>query len=366
MVAFGHVVYRTGRVPVVPVWWKGQPECVVRSFGKVVEADKHIDVVYAYHNRSSAQVQEAYHEALVSGGRKGLVRNNPENRLVDADADLLEISVRSLRRHMAGIRDIYVVVDYDDEISDAVRSALDLRVVLTSDIVPVQHATVFSGLVKEAFTHRIPTLSERYLSLNDDMLVVAPTSTDYFFPSPTEVRVLTGIEHKIESLVHVAFRLFAGPQGVSGQRRYTSKQICNGCQACETRLTSTSWYPSHAPRAMLRSYMMRMEQQYPSLFESVSSTRFRCFDCLNPHVMMIALGTGDHRWYVNGTRVRAERLSAKKQNVYVADLETSNAHTIKDNITFITVQSATPESLQLSGLLSGNFSPPPATKSSTS
>ena len=64
----------------------------------VVEADMHIDVVYAYHNRSSAQVQEAYHEALASGGRKGLVRNNPENRLVDTDADMLEISVRLLRR----------------------------------------------------------------------------------------------------------------------------------------------------------------------------------------------------------------------------------------------------------------------------
>ena len=171
--------------------------------------------------------------------------------------------------------------------------------------------------------HRIPGLAERYLSLNDDMLVVSPVPAAQFF-GEGGVAMLTGAEHKYTTLQHTVKRLLAGSTAGPEARRWTAERLCAGRRAqaegdadapppppaapsaaggtpyaythgvakrkeCVARLVSPKGaYPSHAPRPFLRSAVAAFEAARPELFMTAFATRFRCAKCIHPNVLMLA------------------------------------------------------------------------------
>ena len=256
------------------------------------------DAVYTYHNReSSPSVREAYAAALAEE-HHGIVRNVPINGTAkeeDDDMDVFALSVKLARRNLLGLRTIHVIVDYADEVPAEVAAMPDVRVVLSRDMYPSEALAnwpYFSAYAKEAYLHRVPGLAEAFVFLNDDMLITRPIEPPVFFPRAGGLRWMTGYEHKDESWLHVAKRLFKGAQGGPTARAYAVRAGCAGCKQCERTLLRDGYYPSHAPRPFLRSYLVQMERRHPEAFLSVFSTRFRCKECLQVHSLMLVPAAG--------------------------------------------------------------------------
>lgn len=83
------------------------------------------------------------------------------------DNDELKYSIRSARKYAPWIRNIYVVTSYGQR-PKWLSNNSDIKIINDTEIVPSQYLPTFNSLVIEAFIHKIPGLSNRYLYLCDD------------------------------------------------------------------------------------------------------------------------------------------------------------------------------------------------------
>lgn len=209
--------------------------------------------------------------------------------------DLFTLSIALARKYLRGLRKIHVIVDYEDEVPAEIKAMRDVHIVLSKDIYPsttLDRWPYFSAYTKEDYMQRIPGLTEAFVFLNDDMLITRPVERTQFFTEDGDVRWLTGYEAKDESWGHFFRGLLKGAQGGPTSRRYTYRAACGGCGACERELEHDKYYPSHAPRPFLKSYLAEMERRHPEAFLSVFSTRFRCKDCLTTVPLMLVPASG--------------------------------------------------------------------------
>jgi hypothetical protein len=136
-----------------------------------------VDIVYTWVDgadpalaakRARYSPQDTEHAALVQGA--SLYRDNDE----------LRYSLRSVERYAPWARNIIIV-------SDGQRPAWlredheKIRLVDHKDIIPPDCLPTFNSHVIEAYLHRIPGLSERYMYFNDDFFLAAPCGEEDFF-----------------------------------------------------------------------------------------------------------------------------------------------------------------------------------------
>lgn len=97
----------------------------------------------------------------------------------------LQYCLTSLLKNAAWIRNIYIVTD--NQIPDF----LPDKLLKHPKIKIVDHSIIFKGyenvlptfnsITIESFIHRIPDLSEKYIYLNDDFIILQPVGADEFF-----------------------------------------------------------------------------------------------------------------------------------------------------------------------------------------
>ena len=208
----------------------------------------------------------------------------------------IRFCVASLLRFAPFLRKIFIVTDSQDpKLSDYVDAHFPDR---KTEIVIVDHKEIYSGyesclpvfnsLSIETMLWRIPDLSEHYIYLNDDFLVVSPvTENDFFrdgkaicYAEPFSVllaRLLRKIKprrkgHKIfgfkDSMLNAA--------DVVGEKRVFP-------------------YIGHIPLAMKKSLQEKFYNENPDIFESNMKPRFREPHQFNPQVLyyMLGLEAGD-------------------------------------------------------------------------
>jgi len=91
-------------------------------------------------------------------------------------------NLRSLEKHMGFIRTIYLLIsDFQQIPTFLVASHYQLRIVRHSDIIPSSILPTFNSTVIENFIHKIPNLSEHFLYINDDWIVLKPRQWYHFF-----------------------------------------------------------------------------------------------------------------------------------------------------------------------------------------
>lgn len=127
-----------------------------------------IDAVITYVNGADPKWQEQY--AAFSG-------REPVKRF--RDWGMLPWQIRSIRRYLPFVENIYLVVALPSQVPAEVAS--EVKVVLHKDIIPEKLLPLFNGGAIELFLHRIAGLSEQYIFLNDDCIPVAPCSPEDFF-----------------------------------------------------------------------------------------------------------------------------------------------------------------------------------------
>ena len=95
--------------------------------------------------------------------------------------DNLDILLKLINKNMPWVRNIYLVVSSDTQITDDIRRIPKVKVVLHKDIMPDWLLPTFNILTIEFYFCFIPDLADRFIYFNDDMFPLKRLEpTDFF------------------------------------------------------------------------------------------------------------------------------------------------------------------------------------------
>jgi hypothetical protein len=95
--------------------------------------------------------------------------------------DEIKYCLRSIEANMTFVRKIFLVVR-NDQLPDFLDTDHYQIVVIPHEkIIPAKYLPTFNSITIENFLHKIPGLSEHFLYLNDDMIILKPTRPQDFF-----------------------------------------------------------------------------------------------------------------------------------------------------------------------------------------
>jgi Stealth protein CR2, conserved region 2 len=100
----------------------------------------------------------------------------------------LKISLRSLEKYAPWCGNIFIVTCRPQCPSWLHRAHPSLRVVHHDEIMPAEILPTFNSFAIQSYLHEIPGLSRRFISLDDDMLFMRPTSVDDFVQQDGKIR----------------------------------------------------------------------------------------------------------------------------------------------------------------------------------
>ena len=224
-----------------------------------------IDIVYLWVDGADPVWRSKRQQALSASAdinRKMLARyGDVAGRYRDNQE--LRFNLRALEKFFPDHGHIYLVTD--EQIPSWLDCKDGISLIDHTSIIPQTALPVFDSGHIESYLHHIPNLSEKFIYLNDDV----------FFGEPVDVNS------------------WFGQHGVAVFKEKTKVPDYSVLQKNETALVNASilskhWlqgrYPqyqhvhrifAHAPRPMLRSVMMELEEEAPELFEQVRQTVFR-------------------------------------------------------------------------------------------
>lgn len=203
----------------------------------------------------------------------------------------IRFCVASLLRFAPFLRKIFIVTDSQDpKLSDYVDLFFPDR---STEIVIVDHKEIYSGyegylpvfnsLSIETMLWRIPDLSEHYIYLNDDFLIVSPVTENDFF------RDGKAICYAEPFSVLAARMLRAIKPRRKGHKIFGFKDsMLNAADVLGCNRTFP--YIGHIPLAMKKSLQEKFYHEHPDLMLSNMSPRFREPHQFNPQVLYYILG----------------------------------------------------------------------------
>lgn len=153
-----------------------------------------IDAVFTWVNGSTLRHQHNRHVAwkfVWQSGRSHILAGDAQGGNRFTDHNELRFALRSVYMNIPWVRKIFVVTA--DQIPSWFRDVTDSLSGTGPEVVLVSHTQIFDPSLKasalptfnsigiEAYLHRIPSLSERWILLNDDFFVGKPLSKLAFF-----------------------------------------------------------------------------------------------------------------------------------------------------------------------------------------
>ena len=203
----------------------------------------------------------------------------------------IRFCVASLLRFAPFLRKIFIVTDSQNpDLDDFVEKNFPER---TTEIVLVDHKDIYAGhedclpvfnsLSIETLLWRIPDLSEHYIYLNDDFLIVSPVKETDFF------REGKAICYAEPFSVPFARFIRAVKPRRNGQKIFGFKDsMLNAADYVGERRTFP--YIGHIPLAMKKSLQEKYYSEHPELMRANMSPRFREPHQYNPQVLYYMLG----------------------------------------------------------------------------
>jgi hypothetical protein len=160
------------------------------------------DIVYTWVNGEDAKFQSDFQQ-YVSSLKKTNTEKLPTWGQFMTRKELL-YSLCSVQIHLKDIDRIYIIVHDEHELPHKVfypewnkklsKNFRDKIIYIPhSFIIPYRYLPTFNSIVIESFIHYIPNLSEYYVYLNDDMMMLHPYQYDFFFDE--EGRPIESREH---------------------------------------------------------------------------------------------------------------------------------------------------------------------------
>lgn len=208
----------------------------------------------------------------------------------------IKYCVASLLRFAPFLRTIYIVTDAQNPDLDAFvheyfpQSTTQIRIVDHKDIYRgyEEFLPVFNSLSIETLLYRIPGLSEHYIYLNDDFMLVAPSQPETFFRDGKAVCYASRFSIPFAKFL----RAVKPPRG--GKKIFGFKDaMVNAADAVKEK--SSFPYIGHIPLALKKSIVEEFYRNNKELFIENIRPRFREPHQFNPQVLyyMLAERAGD-------------------------------------------------------------------------
>ena len=192
--------------------------------------------------------------------------------------------VASLNRFAPWLNKIYIVTDEQNPMVDEFIAKHFPEGSIPMEI--VDHKVIFRGYEEhlptsnsisiESMTWRIPGLAEHYIEFNDDLILGAPTQPEDFFPSEDSV-VCYG-RRRSSFMVRLSRIL---KYRINGPKRVSFKEsMINGAEVAGHRNDFIMLH--HTPKALLKSFFERFNDEHPEALLRNICHRFRHASQYNP------------------------------------------------------------------------------------
>ena len=236
----------------------------------------------------------------------------------------IKFCIASLLRFAPFLRKIFVVTDSQNpNVSEFVSQHFpDTK----TEIVIVDHKDIYAGyesvlpvfnsLSIETMLWRIPDLSEHYIYLNDDFLIVSPVTEDDFFQDGKAICYAEPFSVPLARLLRKI-----KPRR-RGHKIFGFKDsMLNAADAVGQKWTFP--YIGHIPLAMKRSLQEKFYNTNPEVLLSNMSPRFREPHQFNPQVLYYIIGVREGDCVIRPRKGIDLYLKPKNKPGYVQDKLTS-------------------------------------------
>lgn len=223
-------------------------------------------------------------------------RDTNPNRTRD-NLDLLKYSLRSLAANAPFVRNIYLVTCRPQVPAWLDASHPRIRIVHHDEVMAPEILPTFNSFAIVSHLHKLPGLSERFLYLEDDMLIPASLSLDAFLADDGRPLVFTRAKR---TAIHAELDpAKASPWNLA-------LATANAALTREFGLTRHA-YVIHGPRLIDGTLFQAMIDRFAGEFSATRASRFRANgnvpgEYLYPHYLM-ATGKG-----VAATRAQSARM----------------------------------------------------------
>ncbi len=231
----------------------------------------------------------------------------------------IKYCVASLLKFAPFLRKIFIVTDNQDPRLDAFldRNFPDR----TIPVEIVDHTVVFRGYEQylptfncnsiETVMWRIPGLSERFIYLNDDFMLIAPTTPRDFFDEQGRA-VCYG---HLDSVAKARFKRAVRPVRKSHKVSFIDTMLSAADIAGEK-----SWFPHHGhmPRPLIKSVFAEFFASCPEALEANLRDRFRAYGQYNPQTLFYILGMRSDRAVMRSGRYMMCYVEPKRGGRYIS------------------------------------------------
>jgi hypothetical protein len=244
-----------------------------------VSEDAEIDAVVLWVDGSDPRHRAKLDKYLVALGRR------PQSAAPTRFASLGEIDycLTSLLRFAPFLRRVHVVTD--DQVPPLMARAERGGAAVLKKLVRVDHRDIFAGhddclptfssLSIESVLHRIPGLSERFIYLNDDVMLIKPVVANDFFDSDRPVlrgRWKPAPDRRMARRIRALWRRWRGVDPALWRPGAAD------AQAMAARLAGIEgryFEAAHAPFALRRSTLARYLDAHPDVLRKNIEYRLR-------------------------------------------------------------------------------------------
>lgn len=138
-----------------------------------------VDIVYLWCNNNDPLFREKKANLLKKYKKELTTDSTGDIRYTDNNE--LLFSLRSIRENLSWINHIYIVTD--NQIPKWLKNHPTITIIDHKEIIPNYLLPTFNSYVIETYINRIPNLSEHFIYLNDDMIILEKLHFSDFFDS---------------------------------------------------------------------------------------------------------------------------------------------------------------------------------------
>jgi hypothetical protein len=217
-----------------------------------------VDVVYTWVDGSDP----IWQASLLEWAEKELPASAGISKKRFKDRDELRYSLRSILQYAPWINHIYIVT-CGHQPSWLIPHPKITIIPHSAIFTCPANLPTFNSMAIECHLHRIPGLREYYLYFNDDVFLGKPTTPDTFFTPDGKIRIFLS-ENKL-------------PQGIPEPGEEGFRAAIKNTSALLDARYGAKRRKSHAHTAFpsKRSFTDFLTTQFPNVFSSVASHRFR-------------------------------------------------------------------------------------------
>ena len=173
----------------------------------------------------------------------------------------LKYSLRSVEHYLPWVRKIYIFSNCEKP--DWLQEVDNLIWVDHQDVIPTKYLPTFNSHAIESYLHKIPSLSEHFIYLNDDFFINKELPRTAFFSSNGVCKA------NLEDYGMVSGKVDVTDADYLNAARNGVKLIQRDFGMSPTQLHK------HSPYAMRKSIMQKMEKDYSAEFERTRENIFR-------------------------------------------------------------------------------------------